>query len=268
MKSYQKKPTTWIYFSLKGEGTEWIDQGLPIPNYLEHTANGYIMGYEINGYFGTKKGIEYLNDIIARVLITFKDLSPERLNNSHTLAPASIRYAHTLSRSYNLKELQALKSLDIKLKPRQNADNFSDYTFWAIKFYCEELIKSFGIADYQRLEEFAINNFEGKEHSTLKAKCRSVWNWYEQRKWEIPKGYKPVNKSKEQIMASRQEHIKKVHENRAIQTKNKIKAILDDIFMQEQIKLKNGKYKISAIAELAGVHRETVSIYLKEMELI
>lgn len=69
-------------------------------------------------------------------------------------------------------------------------------------------------------------------------------------------------------MATRQENIAKVNANKIIKNKNKIKAILDDIFLQDQIKLKNGKYKISAIAELAGIHRETVSKHLKEMGLI
>lgn len=270
MASYQKKLTTWLYFHLEGKGIEWIDEGLPIPNYLEHTNNGYIMGYEINGYFGTKNGLEYLNDMIARVLITFKQLKARKLKDySPPLPLRSVRYAHTFRRTYELKELQGLKSLEgEKFKPRASADSFEDYTFWAIKFQCEELIKAYGIADYQRLEAFALNNFIEKEYSTIRSKCRSVWNWYEQRGWRIPTGYKKVNKTKRQIMASRQEHIKKVHKNRATKTKNKIKAVIDDIFVQDKIKLKNGKYKISAIAELAEVHRETVSNYLKEMKLI
>jgi len=271
MKSYKKIPTTWLYFKLQGSGVEWIDQGLPIPNYLEHTHKGYILGYEINGYFGTQKSQEYLNDIIARVLITFKDLKACRLNYEPLppLPLRSVRCAHTFRTSYDLKDLQKLQSIEgEKYLPRQSADNFEDYTFWAIKFHCEELIKRFGVPEYQRLESFALRSFEGKEYSTLKAKCRSVWNWYEKRDWEIPKGYTKVNKTKAQIMASRQEHIKKVNDNRELKTRNKIKSIIDDIFMQEQIKLKNGKLKISAIAKLTEIHRKTVAKHLKEMGLI
>jgi hypothetical protein len=271
MKSYKKLPTTWLYFHLEGDGVEWIDQDLPIPNYLEHKDKSYIIGYEIIGYFGTQKSQEYLNDMIARVLITFRDLKAYRLNYK-PLPPLpfhSIRYAHTLRRPYDLKELQGLKSIEgEKYLPRQSADNFDDHTFWAIKFHCEELIKRFGVPEYKRLESFAFRSFEGKEYSTLRAKCRSVWNWYDKRDWEIPKGYKKVNKSKEQIMASRQEHIKKVNENRELKTRNKIRSLVDDIFMQDQIKLKNGKFKISAIAKLTEIHRKTVAKHLKKMGLI
>jgi len=271
MKFYKKIPTTWLYFQMNGNGTEWIDQNLPIPNYLEHKQDKYIIGYEIKGYFGTQKSQEYLNDIIARILITFKDLKACRLDNE-VLPPLplrSVRYAHTFGHKYDLKDLQGLQSIEgEKYLPRQSADNFEDHTFWAIKFHCEELIKRFGVVEYQRLESFALRSFEGKEYSTLKAKCRSVWNWYEKRNWKIPKGYKKVNKSKEQIVASRKEHIKKVNENRELKTRNKIKSLIDDIFVQDKIKMKNGKFKISAIAKLTEIHRETVSKHLKEMGLI
>jgi Fic family protein len=116
------------------------------------------------------------------------------------------------------------------------------------------------------LIDFAAANFEGKEHSTLKAKCRSVWNYYEQRNWTIPTPY--TKKDKGEVMATRLEHIEQVNKNRIIKNQNKIKAILDDIFLQDDIKFKNGKYRVGKIAELAKVHRETVAKYLKEMELI
>ena len=68
-------------------------------------------------------------------------------------------------------------------------------------------------------------------------------------------------------MATRQEHIAKVNENRVIQNSNKIKAVLDDIFLQDQIKFKNGKYRIGKIAELTNLTEKTVSKYLKEFGL-
>ncbi len=69
-------------------------------------------------------------------------------------------------------------------------------------------------------------------------------------------------------MATRKENITKVHKNRIIKNQNKIKAVIDDIFLQDKIKKKNGNYKIGAIAELTKMHRETVSKHLKEMGLI
>lgn len=69
-------------------------------------------------------------------------------------------------------------------------------------------------------------------------------------------------------MATRLDHINKVNENRIIKNKNKIKSILDDIFLQDEIKFKNGKYRIGKIAEIAELHKETVSKYLKEFDLL
>ena len=111
-----------------------------------------------------------------------------------------------------------------------------------------------------------MSQFIDKEKSTIRAKCRSIWNWYNNKNWELPKLYQKKY-SKEELEMRRTEHIKKVNENRKIQTRNKIKAVLDDIFMQDQIKKKNGKLKITAIAKLSGVHRETVAEHLKEMGL-
>ncbi len=171
-----------------------------------------------------------------------------------------------LPKIYKLKELQALKSLSNSKLPRASADKFDDFTFWAIKFHCEDLIKSQGIPTADQLIDFALSNFEGKEHSTLKAKCRSVWHYYEKRNWNIPVPYK--KKPQGEVMATRQEHIRQVNENRIIKNRNKIKAVLDDIFLQNDIKFKNGKYRVGKIAELTKIERKTVSKYLKEMKLI
>ena len=169
-------------------------------------------------------------------------------------------------RIYKLKELQGLKSLSNSRLPRATADKFDDFTFWAIKFYCEDLIRDQGIPSASQLIQFALDNFEGKETSTLKAKCRSVWNYYEQRNWTIPVPYK--KKDKGEVMATRLEHIENVNKNRVLKNQNKIKAVLDDIFLQDDIKFKNGKYRVGKIAELTEMHRETVAKYLKEMNLI
>ena len=48
-----------------------------------------------------------------------------------------------------------------------------------------------------------------KDKSTLKAKCRNVFNWYFERDWQIGRVNKS-NKTKEQIMATRQEHAIKI----------------------------------------------------------
>ena len=230
-----------------------------------------MIAYAIDGYFGTNTSTAYLNDVIARFLLSFKEYKPTRVADETLVSlrsrSSTTRYGTYLPKIYKLKELQALKSLNNNKLPRASADKFEDFTFWAIKFYCEDLIKSQGMATAEQLIDFAYSNFEGKEYSTLRAKCRSIWNYYEQRNWSIPVPYKRKC-TKEEHMATRQENIKKVHQNRVIKSNNKIKAILDDIFLQDDIKFKNGKYRIQKIAELTNLTRQTVSKYLKEMDLI
>ena len=196
-------------------------------------------------------------------MITFREWQPTRIPT----ASQCTSLGTYLPKIYKLRELQTLKSLTNKKLPRASADKFEDFTFWAIKFHCEDLIHSQGLASAEQLIDFALTNFEGKEQSTLKAKCRSVWNYYEQRNWTIPVPYKKKC-TKEQYMATRQDNMNKVNENRKIKNRNKIKAILDDIFLQDQIKFKNGKYSAVKIAELSRIERRTVSKYLKEFDLL
>lgn len=66
---------------------------------------------------------------------------------------------------------------------------------------------------------------------------------------------------------SRQDHIKKVHANRNAKAQAKIRAVLEDMFIQDQIKTKAGKLKVSAIAKIVDMHRDTVAKHLKEMGL-
>ena len=229
-----------------------------------------MIAYAIDGYFGTNTSTAYLNDVIARFLLSFKEYKPTRVADETLVSlrsrSSTTRYGTYLPKIYKLKELQALKSLNNNKLPRASADKFEDFTFWAIKFYCEDLIKSQGMATAEQLIDFAYSNFEGKEYSTLRAKCRSIWNYYEQRNWSIPVPY--TKKPQGEVMATRLEHIEQVNKNRVIRSNNKIKAILDDIFLQDDIKFKNGKYRIQKIAELTNLTRQTVSKYLKEMDLI
>ena len=254
------KPTFWLHFSMQGAGVEWLDVGLPIPNYLKHNNNGYVIAWQIDGYFGTKKSIEYLNDIIGRVLVTFAENRPQRLLWKPNLQTAD----HYYPKIRRLQSLQNLHSKPGRSKAPARADNFADYAFWAIKLYTEDRIREQGegvMIAYELIEDWAMSQFEHKEQSTIRAKCRSVWNWYNNKNWELPK-------KERKFEMSRTEHIKKVHQNRRQKTWNKINAVLEDMFVQNKIRKKNGKLKIKAIAEVADIDYRTVSEHLRERNLI
>jgi hypothetical protein len=231
------------------------------------------VGWQVDGFFATKKGIEYLNDIIGRVTISLADCKPNRLPYKPDTREAEALYYPKI---HKLFEFQALKSLKSKTYAPTRADNMGgkDYCFWAIKLYTEDLIRQFGEGTpvpAHLIEDWAYNQFSDhkKGISTVRAKCRSVWHYYDKEGWELPKyTRKRKTKNDEELKMNRKDHIRKVNQNRRIATRNKIKAILDDMFLQETIKKKNGKYKIVAIAELADIDKRTVSEHLKEMGLV
>lgn len=245
---------------MTGNGTEWIDEGLPTPSYLEHINKGYLIAWAIDGYFGTQKATEYLNDIIARVLITFKDLKPKRQLYKPKLESAS----HYLPKIYKLQELQNLKSIKNRNKAPTRADNFEDHVFWSIKLFCEDLIRAQGLPTFSQLEDFALSNFEYKDKSTLRAKCRSIYNWYELNNWALP--FQRKTKNAEELKLTRQERAKANTEAREAKAKAKVINAITGL-MSETYKKKNGTWHISRIAEDTNLHRETVSKYIKEHEI-
>ena len=259
-KMSSQQDSFWIQFHLQGNGTEWIDYDLPTPSYQEIINRGYILAYALDGHFGTQNGSEYLNDIIARFLLTFRDLKPTRIKSKPTIDARG----HYYPKIYKLRELQALKSLANNKLPRARADSFEDFTFWAIKFYCEDLIRSQGIATSEQLIDFALGNFENKESSTLKAKCRSVWNWYEQRDWKLSEPYKRKYKDNDKgLLLTRQERALSNAREREEKARNKVINIVTGL-MAEIYKKKNGSWHISKIAEDTNLTRKTVAKHLNE----
>jgi len=253
----------WLQFHITGNGTEWIDEDLPIPTYHEIINKGYILAYALDGFFGTQNGSQYLNDIIARFLVTFRDFKPSRLPYKPKIEESGNYYP----KIYKLRELSALRSLANKKLPRAAADKFEDFTFWAIKFYCEDLIRSQGMATAEQLINFAYNNFENRERSTLKAKCRSVWNWYDQRDWQLQESsYKRKYKDNDEgLKVTRQERALK---NAKIAEERSRRKILNCIngLMADHYKKKSGSWHIGKIAADTGLTEKTVSKHLKELE--
>ena len=244
-------------FHFTGNGTEWIDEGLPTPTYLEHLNKGYLIAWAIDGYFGTQQGTQYLNDIIARVLITFKDLKPKRQLYKPKVDSAS----HYLPKIYKLQELQNLKSLRKHIKAPSRADSFEDHTFWAIKLYCEDLIRKQGLAAYSQLEDFAYSNFT-KDRSTLRAKCRSIFNYYEKRDWKLSQGYKRKFKDNDKgLKMTREERARTNTKAREERAKAKVINAITGL-MSETYKKLNGKWNISKIAKDTNLHRNTVHKHL------
>jgi len=244
----------FLYFHIHGDGTEWQDFDLPPPTYLYHEKLGsYYIGWAINGHFSTMRNKNYLTDIIARFMISLKGFVVERLAYKPQKDTIS-EETHLNPTSYELKDFSGLESIvRAKKLASQRSEPFHDHAFWAIKFHCEHLIEKQGKADYYQLLIFTFLNFEEKERSTLKAKCKSIHNWYEKRNWHIPKS----RKSK----MSRAENMKRVHTERREKTEQKINEILQGENASD-FKKKNGTWNASKIAKHLNMDARTVRKYL------
>lgn len=254
-------PNTWLFFYLYGAiGVEWQDEGLPPPCYLLHSNAGATIGWQIKGFPGTIKAREYFNDIIARVVITFADYRPQRVQRPDKSLDADAHVNATVA--YDLKQFGNLKSLYWR---GQKAEKFAlvkageqDKIFWAIKLYVEARIKQQGEGTpviYQELEAWAFETFwiderRAKDKSTLRAKCRSVWNWYDARGWTIPK--------KESQM-TRSERARANAKLKAIRAENAVRSAV------QSLKFLNERISIRKVAEYAQVSKSTAEKYLRKL---
>ncbi len=252
----------WLYFHIVGNGTEWIDYKLPTPTIHKHINRGYFVGWAIDGYFGTKKGQEFINDIIARFLISFRDI--KRLDFNPDKKDLESNNSRIYAKVYKLKEFsKQLDSLPTKKYTPTRADSFKDFTFWAIKLYAEDMIRATGFIVYSQLENWAITQFlERKERSTIRAKCRSVFNWYEARNFDIStkNTHKTLKEYLEETKMTRQENMRKINKKRAEAKKAKVLGAVQSLqFLKEKITVRK-------VAEQANISTKTAQKYLKELK--
>jgi hypothetical protein len=236
---------TWLHFKCSGDGSELFEHNLPQPHHYERYSDAsYAIGWLVSGFFHTGKGIAYLNDIIARIALTMPIIT--RIEEAPRKAEAT---------PIKLRHLQNAVSLPNDLQARIAPEgHYHDAVFWAIKLQAERYIRVYdGWFDYQRLETWALDSFvPDKERSTIRAKCRSVWHWYEQRDFIIP------TRRRESTM-SREDAAKRAREALAAEKKAKVIGAVESMkFLQEKI-------TAAGVARYAGVDRKTATKYLKEL---
>lgn len=209
MQNYSENKTlcqlknTWLHISFEDDISSELGNVIPYPHHHYMRNNKLVYCWLIDGFFDTLKGVQYLNDIIARFKITFESSQylKHSTDNESTICPLK------------LKAFQGLKSKAksiLKDKYSRVETKADDYVFWCIKLYCEDLIRQDGLIIYSSLESWAFDNFivHCKDKSTLRAKCRRTYNWYYERNWEI--GRVKKNKTNEEIMATRVQHANKL----------------------------------------------------------
>ena len=256
------KQNTLLRISSNSDITELFGNSIPYPHghYYSNEVNRIIYYWLLDGFFDTKKGFQYLNDLIARFKLS-ADCSLYNIKRTQT--------------EYNfkpikLKQFQGLKSLanDKLIEKYQRLETrANDYVFWCLKLYAEDLIRKDGLIIWNVFENWAFDNFldKAKDKSTLKAKCRNVFNWYLERDWKIGR-VKRTTKTKVEIMATRQEHAIKIAKKNSEDTKKKVLNCITGMFGHEY-KKSNGTWNISKIAKDSGTTRPTVMKYLPKETL-
>lgn len=233
----------WLHFRAEGDGLEIADYDLPTPNYYHRTNEAtYTVAWLLNGYFGTIKGRAYLNDMIGRLSLGMKIAN--RLPYAPTRADG---------RAYELKEFQNLPSLPRRSAQKPNTEKYDDAIFWAIKLEAIAQIRATGWCDHDRLKDWAFDLFvtKAKDRSTLKAKVRNVWQWYQDRDWKI---------DDRSFTMSRTEGAKKATAIRQERTKAKIQGAIN------VLRLYGAKITAEAVAKEAKIARGTAQKYLKELK--
>jgi len=254
----------------KGSMSDFLDFDLPYPTYLERINKGYLIAWAIDGYFATTKGKKYFDDIATRFLIDFADNEPKRLPYKPKFKASS--NAKVLERAYQLKQFD--RCLQKKIKKNlipQRTVMFEDEKFWAIKLHAEDLIRTYSICSYEMLIDFAELNYPTKEKSTLKAKCRSIFNYYEQRNFELPKRrnkkYKDLKTYLEETTVSRTNNMITINKQRAFNKRSVIESLITGKYA-DKYKKKNGKFNAVLIAKATKFSEKTVRKYLKELSPI
>jgi hypothetical protein len=251
-----------LAFTLKNgaNGSEFLDYNLPYPNTVQHCSGFVRLMWLINGYAGTKKSREYLNDIIARFIISYNEYEAQRV-------PFKLDKLQN-DTLHELKEFQTLESIKRRSYDISRSESMShaqDQVFFAIKFYAEQLIISYGFCQYDRLEDFAISNFlDRKDKSTLKAKCRSIYYWYEERDFKITNYQKKytTEQQREQLKMTRADNMLKVTKAEAEKNERLVKNAISGL-MATEYKKPNGKWNVSKLSKELKLARNTVMKYLE-----
>ena len=216
----------------------------------------YYYQFEIDGVFDTLKGVAFLNDIIARFMITFPNNGVEK---------QEIKRIPAKKEGLKLKQFQGLKS--VKSLPKQffktNLFTNKDNVFWALKIAFEIQLDR-GNISYETFEDFAFVNFEdkAKDRSTLRAKCRSIYNYYADRNFETRTR---IRKNEEEVMATRQQQMAKINNKRKEDCRRVIVGLITGLTSFEY-KKQNGEWNVSKLAQDTKLTRPTIYKYLAEYE--
>ena len=229
------------------------------------TAQFIVYKLVVDGFGGTKRAKRFETDILLRFQILNDDIFSD-IEKKITSEPSS----------YNLQELSdRLPSLpiyneDFIARVLDNPKKYEDLCFWAMKAQMELLIKQGYTQSYNTLLEWALEQFSSKEFSTLKAKAKSIFNWYHARGFKIFGAYERKYTDKE-LQMTRSENMTRI--NKLVKEKHQktMLALLEqnEMLFESEFIHKDGRFKgfvnIQKLAKYMGVSEMTIRRNLKDM---
>ena len=251
---------TLLMLEVAGDGEELFEYNLPHPHkYIRNNEKYYTLHYILDGVFFTKKGLNFINDILLRFNLSFKII-----NINYKVIkkqPNTKTYKLNMFNNLNSKNKEFILPNHIKK---------DDAVFWGIKLYVESMLNNgSGFIPFETLLNYGLTHYiDTKDYSTIKSKCRSIWNWYNDRNWEQTEKTKKYNNNKEKYEGtkmSRIEIINKLNEERKEKSYKKIINAITGVY-KDDFKKKNGKWNYKKIAEYLKIDYRTVSKHIKKYE--
>ena len=229
------------------------------------TAQFIVYKLVVDGFGGTKRAKRFETDILLRFQILNDGIFSD-IEKKFTSEPSS----------YNLQELsKRLPSLpeynkDFIARVLDNPKKYEDLYFWAMKAQMELLIKQGYTQSYNTLLEWTLEQFSSKEFSTLKAKAKSIFNWYHARGFKIFGAYERKYTDKE-LQMTRSENMTRI--NKLVKEKHQktMLALLEqnEMLFESEFIHKDGRFKglvnIQKLAKYMGVSEMTIRRNLKDM---
>ncbi len=227
---------------------------MPPPAAIWWLSGCYIVRYDIDGYFATKRGIAFLQDAVARFVQTY---GPEAVKPTTTpQRPPDWTREVVLHLKDFTANLDSLKRAQRVRNANQIKYNF-DEGFWAGKTWVERQLQQNRIPTEAEITAIIATAVPHKERSTIRAKARSIYRWYAAR------GFEPTPDTRKRTVGeepmTRQEAARVATQTRMERAKARIEAAVNLLQMQGE------KITVRSVAEAAQVAKDTAAKYLREL---
>ena len=286
LNSVKKKKVFILAFRMWGNGTEFLDTFLPLPNIHKWLDDkSYIVAWLLEGYFLTKKNQKFLDDVIKKGIETFEKsealrvewigwINIAKLNDNDIihLNAYNLRdnIAPYLEQKQNKTDYRALELLASATEYKESDDAFFDWLRFKVYDFVKENGKNALTLDY--CKELAIIGYEIMGHkkgiSTPLAKAKSIYNWVIEN--YNPKGrwdYVRKTKDDKELQMTRRERALTNNKKRYDEAHKAIISLATGMFANEY-KKKDGSFNINKLAKDTGYSRNTIYKHLKNEKLI